>query len=325
MDTIISYLDNLFASLPKSEKILKAKHDLLSSMEEKYRALKSEGKSENEAVGTVISEFGNIDELIDELGLKRTADGQQLPRLKEEDIREFLAVNRQAGLLIGLGVFLCIISVAMFFLFSLLAKDGLLARYMAPGSGSVLGLIVMLLLIAIGVGLFIYSGLRLEKYAYLEKPFELPTLVRSDLQRKMDQNAPAFTASIVIGVGLCIISPVPLFFSTIFQGFHQVYGLIMLLTIIAIAVFLFTNAGMVRDGYNKLLQLEEYALEKQKESKVTGAVASVLFPLVTAIYLYLGFVRNLWHPGWIIFVAAGILFGIFSTIYSSVQQTKKPN
>jgi hypothetical protein len=143
MDTIISYLDNLFASLPKSEKVIKAKRDLLSSMEEKYRALKSEGKSENEAVGTVISEFGNIDELIDELGLKRTADGQQLSRLKEEDIREFLAVNRQAGLLIGLGVFLCIISVAMFFLFGLLAKDGLLARYMAPGSGSVLGLIAV--------------------------------------------------------------------------------------------------------------------------------------------------------------------------------------
>ena len=30
-------------------------------MEDKYTELKNEGKSENEAVGTVIAEFGNLD------------------------------------------------------------------------------------------------------------------------------------------------------------------------------------------------------------------------------------------------------------------------
>lgn len=40
-------------------------------MEDKYNELISEGKSENEAVGTVISEFGNLDELAETLGLNR--------------------------------------------------------------------------------------------------------------------------------------------------------------------------------------------------------------------------------------------------------------
>ena len=45
------------------------KEEILSNMEEKYRELKKQGHSENEAIGTVISEFGNIDELVRELGI----------------------------------------------------------------------------------------------------------------------------------------------------------------------------------------------------------------------------------------------------------------
>lgn len=69
MDTIAAYLNNMFASLPRTEQTYNLKQDLLANMEEKYHELKKEGKSENEAVGIVISEFGNIDELIEELGL----------------------------------------------------------------------------------------------------------------------------------------------------------------------------------------------------------------------------------------------------------------
>ena len=70
METIRTYIDNMFVSLPKTEQVLKAKSDLLDMMEDKYNALKAEGKSENEAVGHVISEFGNIDELTNELGIE---------------------------------------------------------------------------------------------------------------------------------------------------------------------------------------------------------------------------------------------------------------
>ena len=51
-------------------------------MEEKYRELKRSGKSENEAIGIVISEFGNINELIDELGI--TTDNNKLIVDKDE-------------------------------------------------------------------------------------------------------------------------------------------------------------------------------------------------------------------------------------------------
>lgn len=52
-------------------------------MEDKYNELISEGKSDNEAIGIVISEFGNLDELADSLGIKSFVDpSQAMPAAK---------------------------------------------------------------------------------------------------------------------------------------------------------------------------------------------------------------------------------------------------
>ncbi len=63
METIKNYLEAMIAGMPDTPEVRKAKAELLQMMEDKYNELISEGQSENTAVGTVISEFGNLDEL----------------------------------------------------------------------------------------------------------------------------------------------------------------------------------------------------------------------------------------------------------------------
>ena len=70
METIKNYLENMFSHLPNTPEVQKAKYELYQMMEDKYNELISEGKSDNEAIGIVISEFGNLDELADSLGIK---------------------------------------------------------------------------------------------------------------------------------------------------------------------------------------------------------------------------------------------------------------
>ena len=70
MEVIKNYLESMFANLPNTPEILRAKQELFSMMEDKYTELISEGKTDNEAVGTVIAEFGNLDELSETLGIK---------------------------------------------------------------------------------------------------------------------------------------------------------------------------------------------------------------------------------------------------------------
>ena len=60
MEAIREYLSNMFMNLPETPQVLRAKAELMEMMEDKYEELIAEGMSEKEAVGTVISEFGNL-------------------------------------------------------------------------------------------------------------------------------------------------------------------------------------------------------------------------------------------------------------------------
>ena len=70
METIRNYLNTMFAGLPDTPEVRKAYIELGAMMEDKYTELIDEGLSENEAVGTVISEFGNLEELAQTLGIE---------------------------------------------------------------------------------------------------------------------------------------------------------------------------------------------------------------------------------------------------------------
>ena len=83
MEAIRNYLETMFLNLPNTPEVYKAKNELWQMMEDKYTELKNEGKSENEAVGTVIAEFGNLDELAEDLGIKQFVhQPRQLVRMR---------------------------------------------------------------------------------------------------------------------------------------------------------------------------------------------------------------------------------------------------
>ena len=63
MSKIQIYVENSFASLPRTKEVAEVKMNIIESMEERYEALLKEGKNENEAFGAVISEFGSMDEI----------------------------------------------------------------------------------------------------------------------------------------------------------------------------------------------------------------------------------------------------------------------
>lgn len=69
METIRNYLESMFSQLPNTPEVLKAKYELGQMMEDKYSELIADGKSENEVIGTIIAEFGNLDELAESLGI----------------------------------------------------------------------------------------------------------------------------------------------------------------------------------------------------------------------------------------------------------------
>ena len=75
METIRNYLDTMFAGLPDTPEVRRAYEELAAMMEDKYTEMIAEGHSQNETVGTVISEFGNLEELAQTLGIEEYLPG----------------------------------------------------------------------------------------------------------------------------------------------------------------------------------------------------------------------------------------------------------
>ena len=76
----------------------------------------------------------------------------------------------------------------------------------------------------------------------------------------------------------------------------------------------------------ELLNAEQKSVpsEKNKKFRSLGKMLSTITMLLaTAIYLLLGFVWELWHPGWVIFPVGGILCGIISAIFNSAIFNKE--
>ncbi len=323
MDTIKNYLDNLFASLPKTAKVNELKSNILSNMEDKYNELKRQGKTENEAIGIVISEFGNIDELVSELGISTNDGTPSQPLVTKEEVEQYLKVKKVMGIQIGIGTFLCILAPALLILLSVLVDSGVVFSSLKGDAAYIPGLIVLFVLIATAVGIFIFSGMNFEQYKFMEEGVQLPMGVAADLKKRHQAFNPTFYLCIVVGVCLCIISPVSLFLTSMISGEASKYGVVILLIIVATAVFLFISSGTVRESYEKLLQIGDFAPKKKKEDKVIGAVAACVWPLAVAVFLFCGFVYNLWYIAWVVFPITGILFGMFSAVYSIV--TDKDN
>ncbi len=67
MEAIKTYLENIFLTIPKNKETLKIKKELFSMMEDKYNELRDTGKTEHESIGIVVSEFGNIEEILKDI------------------------------------------------------------------------------------------------------------------------------------------------------------------------------------------------------------------------------------------------------------------
>lgn len=322
MDTIVNYVENMFKTLPKTEELKKLKSEILSNMEDKYQELKEDGKTENEAIGIVISEFGNIDEIIKEFGVEinNSKSEESLPTIYIDRVKEYLNVKKQTSFLVSIGVALCMLGAAILIMLQQMAEDRIILTGVALDTKDIVPVIILLIFVGIAVGLFIYSGITLEKFKDIEKgEFAISSSTRIFIEEDAKSIKHYKTVGIITGVILCILSPIAIFIGGMFSESGYVYGTSTLLLIVAIAVVLFINLGGNDDGHKKLLKEGEYSIESRKSDKVIGAVASIVWPIAVIIFLTWSFLFGSWEISWIVFPITGVLFGGFCSVYKSIK------
>jgi hypothetical protein len=319
MEAIRSYLDNIFANLPRTKEVLRAKEEMLANMEEKYLAYKEEGRSENEAIGSVISEFGNIDELLSEFSIEQAVPQKTLRTVSKQEATDWLDLKRRSGLMVAFGVFLIIAgAAAVVFMGSMGHSE--FGNYSLPVStGSAMGVVLMLLMVVLAVALFIYSGMRLERFKFLQEPFILPDAVKKNVEDMKDQYTKTYTLAIIAGVSLCILAPLAIILPVVFLENTPVsQWVILMLLLVGCAVFIFTYFGSIMGSYDQLLKTGDYS--EEPENKIIKAVSSAIWPLAVLAFFLMGFLGGLWHIAWIVFPVAALLFPVFITIAKAMKK-----
>ncbi len=334
METIRLYIENVFKALPQTNEVLRAKEELLSNAEAKYSELRTAGKSESETVAQVIGEFGDIDELIEELGIPTPTEisVENRPTLSSGTINEFLMLFCKAGRFIALGVALCIVGAAVLVGTTIVTEPiatAVLNRETlssATGSvlvsnASVLGVVLLILFVIPAVALFIYWGNKMNAYKYIEQgEFRLDL---STKERLVQEYAESGTLKgIIAGICLCIFGVVVLLLVIALAEPYTLLGVCALMLIVALGVFCIISASNRRGAYQRLLQIEDFTPTKRKSDQITGAFASVVFPLATCIFLLWGWLGNGWYIAWVVYPITAILFGAFAGVTEALVKKK---
>lgn len=327
METIFNYLENMFLQLPKTSEVLRAKQELGNMMEDKFQELIAEGRKENEAVGIVISEFGNLEELAEELGISQVVNHQNVERdtsryVEREEAEAFIEMSRRTSIWVSFGVMLCILSpCALIYIGTLqdYSKNGI-----SDGMIVLFGLIPLLLLVAIAVVMFCWNGMKMEKYEYMKKEnFQMDAAFKEVLKQRQEQEKPKATLKLIIGILLCIFSVMPLLVvgAMFDDDLYAAYALIFLLVMVSVSIWFFIAGGSTVNSLKILLQEEEFSKEGKKSQKLMDVIGGIYWPIATVIYLGWSFWTMDWGFTWIVWPIAGILYGVIASICNIVQKS----
>lgn len=319
MEAIRQYVESLFSEVPKTSETQMIKEEMINDMEERYEFLIERGKKDNEALGQVIAEFGNIDEIVEEFGVNKNKADEfaDIHQTTEEEIFEFIKVRRRAGTGIGLGVGIILLGTAFYMAMLGIVGDNNLAN--------ALGIVCVLLSVVIAVGCFIFSNSKLADYEHLENLFIIDPKLRDEIKDLRQGYKRSYNLGITMGVALIILSVIPVIFTSIlnFSEAAILIAVSMLLMVVGISCYIFIYSNYIWStfdiilkrgvSYTELEHIDSKTLKRNK--RIVRLLDDLYWPAVVIIYLIISFAGMAWAFSWIIFPIAGLLedfiLGIF--------------
>ena len=240
-----------------------------------------------------------------------------------EEANDYLSTQRQSARTIALGVLLCVLCPALLILLGGLAEYG---GSISEGVAAAVGMTALFGLVAIGVALFIVTGIRTSRFnVWHTEGFETAYGVSGMVKEKRRAQEHAYTVCLTVGIALCILAVLPL----IVAGAIGASDLILttftslLFPIIGVGVYLIVRVGIVRGSFTFLLNESEASEATKKQNKTEEALTSVYWCVAIAGYLTWSFLTGDWDKTWIVWPIAGVLFGAVSAIWRLIIGSDK--
>lgn len=316
MTIIDSYLDTLFAPYPDSDRMRTARQELRSMMEDKQHDLIASGATEAQAIGQVIAEFGNLDEVADVLGIQREIGGGNaplaaegdLPPLEMERATAYVQRVKDTQILTAISTPLFVLSPTVLLVLLWLEESRhVLSAEVATG----IGLAAVLLLVAAGVLLGMRRDAKVQPFSDIEcGQFTLTRSVRSYAQQLQETGRNTLGKGVAVALfilsPLCVILP-PLLDNT---GASALLGTACTLTLVAAGLFCWIAPNATARAAEHLIkEHEDQTAPENSTSPTLRVIASLWWPVTIAAFLLWGLGFDGWDRAWAIFPVSGILYG----------------
>lgn len=254
-------------------------------------------------------------------------------RVSLEEANDAIDNKKRTSVWMALATMMCVLCpTPLLFLLGLqtTGKIGI-----SEGTAAMIGVMLLLLLVAIGVALFIVVDSFNKKYDYLNNEMLILSYgVRGIVEKEKSEFNLKYVVCTAIATVMCILAVVPLFamIAVVEAGsnayeddFLILLGVVIMLLLVAVAVFLFVWVNSVQGIFNQLLQVGEYTRKNKSVKTRNEAISSIYWTLVTAIYLGVSFLTMKWHITWIIWPVAGVASAILDAILKLIPGGEESN
>ncbi|MBQ1260209.1 MAG: helix-turn-helix transcriptional regulator [Clostridia bacterium] len=263
---------------------------------------------------------------------EETPEDDVCPALvSKEEVVSYISDIKQNSLLLSMCVLLCIISpILLIFLAGASTYPDTAGFVISSELAAAIGIVILLLTVALAVAGFVFTGFRLAKCDSLAKgsvckpgtaAYDMLCRERNDFERP-------FLVNLIIGIVLCILSPLPLIFSAVSEAdlFYVVCSVDILLLVVSVGVFLIVRVSVIREGYEKLYSSYSINAERREKTStafsVLGGLEEIYWTLLLVVYLVWSFKSMDWHITWLVWVIGGVVWTIIESVFAMVKCKK---
>ncbi len=245
---------------------------------------------------------------------------EPLRSVSMEEANEYLQMKAVSSGRIAIGVMLCILSPIALMLVSGAQEEGLLAITENQAAG--IGILVLMLMVGAAVALFVYYGMKMSRFEYMEKDaLETAYGVEGMVRERKSRYHGTYLLYMIIGIMLCVLSCIPIFVGLILGGSDMIMvaSVCVLLVMVAIGVMMIVRTNIVMEAMKTLLEEGDYTRENKWENKRNETAMGIYWMAVTAGYLLVSFLTNRWDITWVVWPVAGVASGILAAVLKMLR------
>nr|WP_256449027.1 permease prefix domain 1-containing protein [Leucobacter chinensis] len=342
----------MFSAYPQTPRLLEAKLELRAMMEDAYTGFIGQGHSENEAVGQVIRDFGNLEELAPVLGITTDIGASVSPSAPSSNTQDQathpaaprntpITLDEAKGYAQAQKAIRFRVSAAIaFFVLSPIAiitlpvaSETNMITGLSPSTATFVGILILLALVAIGVITLVTTSRETEPYRRVrEHAFAPNHEVAAWAQSLAKEHENGRIRALQIAISLWILSPTPVIAAALLieespeKSFWVILAVAALLCFVAAGLAVLLPAAWAHTVAETLSRGTEYARTsdlEEAEHSITGVIASFYWPLLTAIFLAWGFIGHAWHIAWVIWPIGAVLFGAIAAGTGAIDGYRK--